>query len=358
MVNVSGDLVKKNALSSMVKRVGLPTAIIAAFFLVVLIAAVMLGLSLPVLIGDILRRFGMNGLLVLAMVPSIKSGTGPNFALPLGIICGLLAWTCGIEAGLTGIVLILAVVSMATVFAVVIGYLYGKLLNAVRGAEMTIATYTGFSVVALMSLVWLMAPFKSKQMGWMMGSGLRETIKLDGVGAEAIVNNFLRFELFGVNVPTGLLLVFFAFCILVWLFFRTKTGVAITAGGSNPEFAAASGIDINKTRVIANVLSTVLGALGIILYSQSYGFFQLYTGPQMMAFPAVAAILIGGATASKANVSHVVIGTFLFQGLLTTSMPVANQLFTGTDLSEIMRVILQNGIILYALTQVKGGGKQ
>ena len=144
----------------------------------------------------------------------------------------------------------------------------------------------------------------------------------------------------------------------MWLFFRTKIGVAIVAGGSNPEFAAASGIDIDKNRVIANILSTVLGALGIILYSQSYGFFQLYSGPLMMAFPAVAGVLIGGATASKANISHVIIGTFLFQGLLTASMPVANQLFEGTDLSEIMRVVLQNGIILYALTQVKGGGKE
>lgn len=355
---MSVKVVKKSAGVPIVMRIGLPTAIIAAFFLVVLMAAAMLGLSLPVLIGDMLRRFGMNGLLVLAMVPSIKSGTGPNFALPLGIICGLLAWTLGIEMGLTGIALILATAAMATVFAVITGYLYGKLLNAVKGAEMTIATYTGFSVVALMSLVWLMAPFKSKQMGWMMGSGLRETIKLDGVGADSIINDFLRFELFGIKVPTGLLLVFFFFCILIWLFFRTKTGIAITAGGSNPEFATASGIDIDKTRVIANVISTVLGALGIILYSQSYGFFQLYTGPLMMAFPAVAAILIGGATATRADVSHVLIGTFLFQGLLTASMPVANQLFTGTDLSEIMRVILQNGIILYALTQVQGGGKQ
>ncbi len=77
----------------------------------------------------------------------------------------------------------------------------------------------------------------------------------------------------------------------------------------------------------------------------------------MMAFPAVAAILIGGATASRAKVSNAVIGVFLFQGLLTTSMPVANKLFTGTDLSEIMRMVIQNGIILYALTQVKGSVK-
>ena len=103
----------------------------------------------------------------------------------------------------------------------------------------------------LMALVWLMAPFKSKQMGWMMGEGLRETIKLDGVEAAQIFNDFLSFEILGVKIPTGLLLVFFLFCFFVWLFFRTKTGIAITAGGSNPEFAAASGIDINKNRIIA-----------------------------------------------------------------------------------------------------------
>jgi simple sugar transport system permease protein len=74
-----------------------------------------------------------------------------------------------------------------------------------------------------------------------------------------------------------------------------------------------------------------------------------------MAFPAIAAILIGGATASRANILNVVLGVFLFQGLLTTALPVANEVFKGTDLSEIMRMIIQNGIILYALTQVKKG---
>ena len=95
--------------------------------------------------------------------------------------------------GLTGIKLVLVVALMATVFAVIAGYLYGRLLNAVKGAEMAIATYTGFSIVGFMALVWLIAPFKSKQMGWMMGSGLRETIKLEGVGAAQIFNKFLSF---------------------------------------------------------------------------------------------------------------------------------------------------------------------
>lgn len=340
-----------------VKKIGLPTLIIAAFFIVVLIAAVILDMPMPTLIGDMLKRFGMNGLLVLAMVPSIQSGTGPNFALPVGIICGLFSIVCGIEFGFTGWNLILFAAGMSLVLAALVGLLYGKLLNAVKGAEMTIATYTGFSIVALMELGWLMIPFKSKKMGWMMGSGLRETIQLDGVEAEEIINNFLSFEVFGIKVPTGLLLVLFAFSVMIWLFFRTKTGIAISAGGINPNFAKASGINIDRNRIVANVISTVLGAFGIILYSQSFGYAQLYAAPLNMAFPAVAAVLIGGATAARAKVSNVIIGTLLFQGLLTTSMPVANQLFAGTDLSEIMRMVIQNGIILYALTQVKGGAE-
>jgi simple sugar transport system permease protein len=100
-----------------------------------------------------------------------------------------------------------------------------------------------------------------------------------------------------------------------------------------------------------------MGAIGIIIYSQGYGYTQLYTAPLMMAFPAVAAVLIGGATASRAKVSHVIIGVVIYQGLFTTALPVANQLFEGTDLSEILRMVIQNGIILYALTQVEGGDK-
>ena len=139
-------------------------------------------------------------------------------------------------------------------------------------------------------------------------------------------------------------------------FFKTKPGLAIYAGGVNPQFAVAAGLNVDRGRIIANILSTVLAGVGIIVYSQGYGYAQLYNGAMMMAFPAVAAVLIGGATAAKANCVNVVLGVFVFQGLMTAAMPVANQLFAGTDLSDIMRQIIQNGVILYALTQVKKGG--
>lgn len=339
----------------MTRSIGLARLVLGLFFAALFCLGQLLGLPMGKLTGDILRRVGMNGILVLAMVPSIQSGTGPNFALPVGVVCGLLGIVISIEAGFMGALCLLMGIFISLPMAVLAGYLYGKLLNAVKGAEMTIATYTGFSVVALSCLAWLMLPFKNPSMGWFMGKGLRETIQLDVAKASQLLNHFWAFKIGDIIVPTGLLAVFAAFCLAVFLFFNTKTGLAISAGGMSPKFAVATGLEIDRNRIIANIISTLLGAIGIIIYSQSYGYVQLYSAPLMMAFPAVAAVLIGGATATRARVSHAVIGVTLFQGLLTISLPVANKVFSGTDLSEIMRVVIQNGIILYALTQVKSG---
>lgn len=352
---------KKNTnIKDIINKIGLPTIIIGAFWILLLVTGGILGISMKILVSDTIKRIGMNGILVLAMVPSIQSGTGPNFALPIGIVCGLFGLVCAIEFGFTGWSWLLVSIVFAVILAVIVGYLYGKLLNSVKGSEMTIATYTGFSMVEFMCLLWLMIPFQSKNMGWFMGKGLRETIQLDAIGGDQILSNFLKFTIGGekgIAIPTGMLLIFALCCFLVWVYFRSKSGIAISAGGINPKFAQSSGIDIDRCRIKANILSTIMAAVGIIVYSQGYGYAQIYTAPLNMAFPAVAAVLIGGATASRAKVSHVIIGVIIFQGLFTTALPVANQMFEGTDLSEILRAIVQNGIILYALTQVKGGDK-
>ncbi len=343
--------------SERVARIGVPRLIIATTFFLVLVGAYILRIPMDVLASDIIRRVGMNGILILAMVPSIQSGTGPNFALPIGIVCGLLGLMLSIELGFVAIACLLMAMAMGASIATVVGIAYGKLLNKVKGSEMTIATYTGFSFVALSSLAWILIPFKNKNIGWFLGGGLRETVQLKAFKAANLFDNFLRIEIGNFRLPTGLLLVFGLMCAIVWVFFRTKTGIAVAVGGMSPRFARASGFDIDRNRVIANVISTILAAVGIIVYAQSFGFAQLYAAPLYMAFPAVAAILIGGATATRATVSNAVIGAVLFQGLLTAALPVANKVLTGTDLPDIMRIIIQYGIILYALSQVKGGTK-
>ena len=338
-------------LKQFIENAGWPRIIIALFLLALFIAAPFVGVRIDASISDTLVRVGMNGILVLAMVPMIQSGCGLNFGLPLGIIAGLLGAVTSIQIGVTGSIGFIIAMAIAVPIAVVLGWLYGQLLNRVKGDEMLIATYVGFSTVALMCIAWLLLPYTSPTMIWGYGgSGLRTTISVEGFWLNALSQyvNIRIGEFF--YIPVGMFLFFAFVSFLVWAFFRTKTGTAITAVGSNPEFARASGIDVDKMRTISVVMSTVLGAIGILVYEQSFGFIQLYMGPFYMAFPAVAAILLGGASVNKATMVNVVVGTFLFQGILTMTPSVINSVMQ-TDMSEVIRIIVSNGMILYALTR-------
>lgn len=334
--------------------IGLPRLLIGAFVLLLLITAAVTGLDLAGLITDSLVRAGMNGVLVLAMVPSIASGVGLNFGLPLGIVCGLLGALISMQFNFQGFFGLFVAVAATIPIAVVAGLGYAWLLDKVRGQEMMVGTYVGFSAVAFMCMFWLLIPFNNPELIWPIGGkGLRYTLTL-GKFFGKVLNGLWAFKLFGVTVPTGLLLAFLGACLLVHLFFRTKLGLAVTATGDNPKFAEACGINTRKMRAVGVVLSTVIAAIGIVVYAQSYGFLQLYTAPLMMAFPAVAAVLIGGASLRRATVSNVIVGTLLFQTLLTVALPVTSRVIEG-DISEVARLIISNGMILYALTRATGG---
>lgn len=338
-------------LRTLIDQAGWPRVLIALFLLSLFFIAPFVGVRLDSSINDTLVRFGMNGVMVLAMVPMVQSGCGLNFGLPLGIIAGLLGAVTSVELEASGLAGVLTAMLVATPVAVILGWGYGLLLNRVKGSEMMIATYVGFSSVAFMCIMWLILPYTSPNMVWgYAGRGLRTTISIEGYWQNAIsrigafrVNEFLA-------IPTGMFLVFALLCAVMSVFMRTRTGMAMTVVGSNPEFARASGVNINKMRTLSVILSTWLGAMGIIMYEQSFGFIQLYMGPFYMAFPAVAAILIGGASVKKASIVNVIVGTILFQGILTMTPSVINSMIQ-TDMSEVIRIIVSNGMILYALTR-------
>lgn len=344
--------VNNSRLKNFIDDFGWPRILIAIFLIVLFFIAPFVGVRIDASINDVLVRFGMNGVMVLAMVPMIQSGCGLNFGLPLGIIAGLLGALTSVQFNLHGLPGILAAMAMAIPLAAIFGYFYGLLLNRVKGEEMMIATYVGFSSVALMCIMWLILPYNSSDMVWgYAGKGLRTTISVEHFWQHAIgsigsvrINDFL-------TINTGMFLFFGLLCLLMWMFLRTRTGTAMTTVGSNPDYARASGVNIDKMRTLSVVLSTVLGAIGIIIYEQSFGFIQLYMGPFYMAFPAVAAILIGGASVKKASIANVIIGTILFQGILTMTPSVINSMIQ-TDMSEVIRIIVSNGMILYALTRV------
>ena len=339
---------------TLVVKLGIPRIIISLFFILL---ALLYDLSLSTLLSNSVVRMGMNAIMVLAMVPGIQCGISLNLGLPIGLVAGLIGGLMTIEFGIPGWGGFLFAIAVGAAIAAVAGWLYGLLLNRLKGEEMSVTTYVGFSIVSVMCIAWLVLPFTSLKLRWPLGTGLRNTIGLDSSNFKHILDDLLSFSIGDFTVPTGLILFMLLCCFLVWLFSRSKTGVAMQAVGNNPRFAEATGINVDRMRIVGTMLSTVLGAVGILVYSQSYGFMQLYTAPRQMGFIAASAILIGGASTSRCKISHVIIGTFLFQGVLTLGMPVANMLVPGTTLSETLRILISNGIILYALTKSGGGSR-
>ncbi|MGM9776360.1 MAG: hypothetical protein ACI3ZG_06305 [Candidatus Coprenecus sp.] len=347
----------KDKLKEKVESFGLPRLIIAGFLLLLFILSPFVGADLPTQLTNTINRFSWNAIMVLAMVPMVHSGCGLNFGLPLGIISGLLGATLSIEFGFTGPLSFVGAILIATPIALLLGSAYGWLLNKIKGGEMMIATYVGFSSVSFMCMMWLLLPYHSPNMVWgLAGKGLRTTISLEGYYNQVLAN-FLQINIGNFSIPTGTLLFFALLAFLMWAFLHTKTGTAMTAVGSNPVFAKAAGVNVDKSRLLSVMMSTWLAAIGILVYEQGFGFIQLYMAPFYMALPAVSAILIGGASVNKASITNVIIGTFLFQGIVTMTPTVMNSMI-HMDMSEVIRIVVSNGMILYALTRKTEGGKK
>jgi len=340
------------------QAIGVTRGILVVFLLVLWAAGMAVGLELSPVLADCLVRTGMNGVLVLALVPAVRAGVGLNFGLPLGIVCGLIATVLPMNVGLRGWDCFAAALALATLFGAIAGIGYAKLLERVPGEEMMVGVYVGFASVAAAAILWLIVPVQNPELLLPLGGkGFRQTLVLDGYFGR-ILDRVGQFK-FGSGVfPTGLLVFWLSLCGLIAFFFRTRIGIALTAAGENARFARASGIDVGRMRTVGVTLSTALAAVGIVVFSQSYGFVQLYKAPLLMAFPTVAALLIGGASVRHATIAHVIVGTFLFQSVLTTALPLVNRIVTlspnASELSnipEIARLIISNGIILYALTR-------
>lgn len=339
------------AVKGFIKDFGWPRIIIGLFLAALFVAAPFVGVKLDSSLNDVVVRFGMSAIMVLSMVPMIQSGCGLNFGIPVGLIAGMAGAVISLEFGLKGPAGIATAMIAGLLIAAVFGYAYGQLLNRVKGDEMIIATYVGYSFVFFMNMMWLILPFKNPaSVQGFKGEGLRVTIsvqeywihQLSGFMAIPITKNFI--------FPTGMILFFIFMSFLVWAFFRTKIGTAITAVGSNPDYARAAGISVDKMRIVSVVLSTMIAAVGMVVYQQSFGFVQMYNAPLAFVFPSVAAVLLGGASVNKATITNVVIGTFLFQGILTMTPSVINSAI-NIDVSEIIRIIVSNGLIVYALTR-------
>lgn len=327
--------------------------VIAAFLALLVLASAVLGLPVPGLIGDTLIRFAMNAVLVVSLVPMLRAGLGMNYGMPLSVLPGLLGIVTALEWRMTGWPGLLTALVLAAAFALPVGAGYSLLLRYVEGNEEVVGTFAGFSAVYLSAIFWGTAPFTNPKMLWPIGGhGLRPRTNLAGWFGH-LLDRLGAFTLMGVKVPTGSVLAVLLLGAVVAILLRTRSGLAITLAAEGRSFAHAAGIRVGRTRLVAVVGSTVLAALGIVLYAHTFGFLELYSAPLMLAFPAAAAILVGGFAADRrASVEQALLGCLLFNAILVFSSPLANRLLMP-ELSDIVRVLITNGVLLYAM--VRGG---
>jgi simple sugar transport system permease protein len=318
-----------------------------------IITSYFIGMDMTLLFNESLIKFAMNGVLVLSLIPMLNGGVGMNFGLPIGITAGLVGMCISLNLKLTGIMGFLVALLFGSIIGIILGFLYGIILNNVKGKEDIAGTFIGFSFIPLMNYFWTLAPFTNRKMLYPIGGkGLRPRIGL-GPFFEGVLDNLWVINIGRIQIPLGLLLFYVFLCLCIYLFFKSTKGRGIIAIGENEDFAHLSGLDINKSRIEAVIMSTVIASIGIVVYAQSYGFLELYNGPLMMAFPAVSAILIGGSMGRRTFISYAIVGTYLFQSIYLLSVPIANELLLP-EISEIFRMIIANSIILYALLKRKG----
>jgi len=156
--------------------------------------------------------------------------------------------------------------------------------------------------------------------------------------------------LFGVSrIPVVTGLVIAAFCLFTFYFTKTKLGQDCRSVGQSQSIANASGINVDRTRIIATMISTVLGAWGMIVYLQNMGHVNTYTAHRQIGMFSVAALLVGGATASKAGIKNAMLGLLLFHAMFVVSPGIGRLIFGDELVAEAVRSFMVYGVIGLAL---------
>jgi len=148
-----------------------------------------------------------------------------------------------------------------------------------------------------------------------------------------------------VRIPLLTWFVILAICLFIVFFSKTKLGQDMRSVGQDRHVAAVAGIQVDRVRVIAIMMSMVMASWGHIIFLQNMGAFSTYGSHEQIGLYSVAALLIGGATVTKATIGQALLGVFLFHTLFIVSPSAGRQLFGDAQVGEYFRVFVAYGVI-------------
>ncbi len=290
--------------------------VVVVFFTILCILAYVIAGQAPyVVMSDLINRVMRNSIMVLALIIPILAGMGLNFGIVVGAMSAQAAIIFITHWRLGGIAGILAALVISTVISVICGYLLGRLFNKTRGQEMItgmIAGYFGNGIYLLIFLVLLgtIIPFWDPELSISTGIGIKDTLNMQKNMKGALDQVFelkfsvvlmiifglftlhtawkavkkkedvkklaIRWVIWGVvlavvlnapvlgkvvakcDVPIITLLFIILVSVLCQYITKTKLGQDFRSVGSDIKIAEASGINVDRIRILATIFSTVL----------------------------------------------------------------------------------------------------
>lgn len=396
-----------------IKRFLVDSSVPILFVIVCLLGAYYSKLPMLYIVNELMTRITRNAFLVLALIIPVIAGLGLNFGIVIGAMAGQFAIIAVKHWGFGGFPGFMACIALSTPMAILFGILTAKLLNRTKGQEMISSMIAGFFATGiyqfiLLFLVGTLIPMKDEVLVLTRGIGITNTIDLSkGGDLTYSLDNMLKLPLFDVlaaasaaaliivlidfylqrkngreygyfklvwrallcvgilaislyvisaklpirtvKLPIATTVAILVLCLFNLLILKTKLGQDFRTIGQDLHIAQISGIDVDRTRQIAVIISTVLAAWGQIIFLQNIGTLSTYGSHVQVATFAIAAILLGGASVTKATNGQAILGVILFHTLFIVSPKAGNNLFGEAQIGEFFRAFVAYGVIGVAL---------
>ena len=310
------------------------------------------GFSASYLLNEIMTRLGRNAFLILSLLIPIMAGMGLNFGMTLGAMAGQIGLIFVADWQIWGIPGLILAAIISIPISVLLGVFIGKVLNKAKGREMITSYFIAYVMTGVYQLVVLymmgpIIPIKHSSIKLPRGYGIRNTVSL--LNMRQSLDNLIPVSIGGVKIPVFTLILIALACLFIVWFRKTKLGQDMRAVGQDMEVAKDAGINVDRTRIIAMVISTIFAGFGMIIYLQNVGNFPTYTAHSQIGMFCIAALLVGGASVEKASIGNVFLGVILFHTMFIVA-PKTGAAITGDSMiGEYFRVFVSYLVITIAL---------
>ena len=310
------------------------------------------GFSPSYLFNEIVTRMGRNTFLILSLLIPIMAGMGLNFGMTLGAMAGEIGLILVCDWQIVGIPAMVLAIIISLPIAIGLGVFCGKILNMAKGREMITSYIMSFFINGIYQLVVLymmgpVIPIKHSSIKLPRGYGIRNTVSL--LKMRQKLDRLIPLKFLGADIPVMTFIIIAILCFFIIWFRKTKLGQDMRAVGQDMEVSRDAGIDVERTRIISIVISTILADIGMVIYLQNMGNIATYSSHSQIGMFCIAALLVGGASVDRASIGNVFLGVILFHMMFIVA-PAAGAKITGDSMiGEYFRVFVSYAVITIAL---------